>query len=80
LETLPNLGTSSTIIGSCEDVESVVIFPSTSEKVLSHGQFNHRSSFDHHDISLFHVLVFAKIPILCSLTTTANHGILKGSS
>jgi len=77
---MPNLGTSSTIIGSFEGVESIVILPSTSEKVFSHGQFNHKSSFDHHEISLFHVLVVAKIPILCSLTTITNHGILKGSS
>jgi hypothetical protein len=81
LETSPYLGTSSTIIRSFEGVEFVVVvLSSTSANVLSHGQFNHRSSFDHHVISLFHVLTTTKIPILYSPTTITNHGLKKISS
>jgi hypothetical protein len=81
LETLPNLGISSTIIGSFEGVESVGVLPFLSiVNVLSHGQFNHRSSFNHHVISLFHVLTTPKILILYSPTTTINHGLKKNSS
>ncbi len=48
-------------------MEFVVVHPSPiSAKVLP-CQFNHKSSFDHRAISLFHVLVAAGIPILYSL-------------
>ncbi len=56
-----------TIVGTLEDVEFVVVHPSPiSAKVLP-CQLNHKSSFDHHVIFLFHVLVATRIPILYSL-------------
>jgi hypothetical protein len=53
-----------TIEGTFEGVEFVVVHPSPiSAKVLP-CQFNHKSSFDHRAMSVFHVLVVAGIPIL----------------
>ncbi len=53
-----------TILRTFEGVEFVVVHPSPiSAKVLS-CQFDHKLSFDHHVISLFHILIVAAIPIL----------------